>query len=409
MESSKSKNAPWGTFMKAILPLLIIVAGGAAFAYFKTTAPRIKRTTPKPQPALVEVLEVGETDVHATVTVMGTVVPSREVALRARVPGEIQKLSREFIPGGHIAKGEVIVRLDPSDYDVAIEKALGSLEKAEADLALEEGNQTIAREELQLLRETSSESLLETDLLLRKPQLRQALAAVSTAKAELRQARLNHGRTTVRAPFNALVVEREVNLGSHVGTQDTLAFIVSTDEYWVEAAVPLDRLSAIHSGPENGSLAMVRSQAGNGAWQGRVVRITGKLTEKTRLASVIIAIPDPLGLHAQNGRMPLILDDYVSVEIQGRRFSSVMDVPRSALRDNDTVWVYQEGLLDVRAVTVVWKQKDRVFVRDGFSPGEKIIISDLAAPVEGMALAIAEDADTDADTMTKVYSKKDFQ
>ncbi len=380
----------WGArkSMKIMVPLLIIIAGGGAFAYFKLTPPQIKRTPPKLQPTAVAVLEVEKTDVTATVAAMGTVVPSREITLRARVTGEIRKMASDFEPGGRIAKNAMIFEIDPSDYEVAVEKALSTLEKAEADLALEKGNQTIAREELQLLEDSLSESMPATDLLLRKPQLKQALATVSSAKAELHQARLNLGRTIVRAPFNALVVERNVNIGSHVGTQDTLATLVCTDTYWVEAAVPLDRLSVIRAGLIRGSSALVRSQTGTGIWHGIVIRVAGKLTEKSRMASVIISIPDPLGLNGDTRSVPLILNDYVSVEIKGRQFSSVIRLPRLALRDGDTVWVYQDGRLDVRQVKVKWKERDEVFLKEGVLAGDKIIVSDLAAPVQGMQLMI---------------------
>ncbi len=390
MSASHKKQTAIRIGMKVMIPLLLIAVGGAAMAYFKSTSPQVKRMRPKPPVTVVDVIPLIQTDASAVIQAMGTVVPSREITLRARISGEVQALSQQFTPGGFIAKGEAALKLDPSDYEVALQKAKSALEKVEADLTIEKGNQTIAREELRLLSETSSDTVAETDLLLRKPQLQQARAAITSAKAELRQARLNLDRTTVQVPFNALVVERKVNLGSHVSTQDTLATIVSTDEYWVEAAVPVDRLSALDFTDEAGAQVIITSQAGNGAWQGKLVRTTGKLSDKSRMATVIIAISDPLGIHGTENHSPLILDDYVSVEIQGRTLSSVFELPRAALRDGSTVWIYNNGKLNVRPVIPAWKQNDRVYVRNGLTAGDQVITSDLSSPVEGMRLALSE-------------------
>lgn len=390
MSTTDKKQTAVRISMKIVIPLLLIALGGAAMAYFKNTAPKVKRMRPKPPVTAVDVMPVVKTDAPAIIKAMGTVVPSREITLRARISGEVQSLSQQFTPGGYVAKGEALVTLDPSDYEVALQKAKSSLEKAEADLSIEKGSQTIAREELRLLSETAGDTVTETDLLLRKPQLQQARAAVTSARAELRQTQLNLERTVVKAPFNALVVERNVNLGSHVSTQDSLATLVSTDEYWIEAVVPVDRLSALDFNRKGGAQVAITSQAGNGEWQGTLVRTTGKLSDKSRMATVIIAVPDPLGIHGAGDHSPLILDDYVSVVIQGRILPSVFELPRSSLRDGNTVWIYNDGTLTIHPVVPVWKQDDRVFIRDGLTADNLIITSDLSTPVAGMRLALSE-------------------
>jgi RND family efflux transporter MFP subunit len=282
----------------------------------------------------------------------------------------------------------VILKIDPSDYQIEVQKAESALARAQADLAIEQGSQAIAREELRLLSATSKEVIAMTDLALRKPQLDQAKAAVSSAEADLHRARLDLSRAVVRAPFNALVVHQNVNLGSHINTQETLATIVSTDEYWIEAVVPLDRLAVLNINRTNRPPALVRSQAGYGHWQGHVLRATGKLSEKSRMAKVIIAIPDPIGLDSGNTSPQLMLDDYVSVEMMGRELTSVIDLPRLALRDSDTVWVFHDGSLEIRTVTLAWKQDDRVLIDTGLVSGEKVVVSDLATPVQGMRLKV---------------------
>ena len=390
MHLNQKKKTFWIKIFNVLLPIILIAAGGAAWAYFKATAPRIERAEPKRQPAFVEVRPVHRQEARISVSAMGTVVPSREVTLKARVSGEVKSVASRFVPGGRIEKGGELLRLDPSDHQVSVSKAKSALENAKAALEIEQGNQTIAREELRLLSEASAETIADTDLALRKPQLQQARAAVASAEADLRMALLDLERTRVCAPFNALIVERHVNIGATVGVQGSLATIVGTDEFWAEAVVPVDQLSFLDMNRDGGCPAEIRSQAGGGRWQGKVVRIAGKLNETSRMATVIVAITDPLSLTSENPLPSLMIDDYVFVEIAGCVLSDVIELPRQALHDGDTVWVCKDGMLDVRPVTLSWKGADAVYIQSGLSAGEQVVISELSSPLPGMPLQVVD-------------------
>jgi RND family efflux transporter MFP subunit len=377
---------------RCFTPLILLLGGGAAWAYFHSTAPRIEKQRPQATAAVVETISAESGDVEIVIQGMGTVVASREVTLKARVSGDILRLCPQFVPGGRIPQGAEILRIDPADYEVALAKAGSALEEARADQRIEEGSQTIAREELRLLSETAGDTVLPTDLALRKPQLQQAQAAVASAEADLLQAKLDLKRTVVTAPFNAMITERSVNMGTHANTQDSLVTLVDTDEYWVEVAIPVDQLK--HLDLAAGSKAVVHSQTTAGERVGRAVRTTGSLSDATRMATVIVAVSDPLGLDAGGETQPLVLGDYVSVEIEGRPMTSVLELPRSALRDGDTVWVYADGRLEIRSVNLAWKAGDRVLLNGGVAAGEHIIVSDLSFPVRGMKLTQSADAST---------------
>jgi RND family efflux transporter MFP subunit len=373
-----------------LIPVLLIAAGGVAWAYFQSTAPQVERKPAVRQATIVDVLTAKMEDVKPVITAMGTVVPAREIVLRARASGEVRHLAPRFIPGGYIAKDELILQLDAEDYAVEIQKAESALAKARGNLALEEGNQTIAREEVQLLLEASGETLSVTDLAMRKPQLMQAQADIASAEADLLRARLNLSRTEIRAPFNCLVVARNVDLGSLVNPQDSLATLVSVDEYWVEAAVPMDRLSLLDLAREDGYPALVRSQAGGGQWQGQTLRTTGRLNEASRMATLMVRVGNPLGLGSQKSDPQMMLNDYVSVEITGKTISSVVGLSRDALRDNQTLWIHNKGRLEIRKVDIVWKQGGRVFVGKGLMPGEQVVVSNLSTAVDGMHISTSE-------------------
>jgi RND family efflux transporter MFP subunit len=304
------------------------------------------------------------------------------------------------VPGGLIAKDELILKLDADDYRVNLQKAQSALAKAKGNLALEEGNQTIAREEMRLLAEAAGEEIQVTDLAMRKPQLIQAKAEVASAEADLLKAQLDLKRVSIRAPFNCLVLTRNVDLGSQISPQDNLATLVSVDEYWVEAVVPMDRLDNLNLSRTREYPVSVRSQNG-GQWRGQVLTTTGKINEESRMMTLIIRVRDPLGVRSGRRSPQMILNDYVSVEIKGDTIASVVDLSRELLRDNQTVWIYKDGKLEIRSVEIVWKQADRIFVRNGLQAGEQLIVSNLSRVIDGMRVRTAE-------TESKGKLKKDM-
>ncbi|VEN75389.1 RND family efflux transporter, MFP subunit [Candidatus Desulfarcum epimagneticum] len=394
MSAAKEKNTG-GILAKILVPAVLIAAGAAGWFYFKHSAPEIKRKPPTPRVAAVEAITAMRGDVRARVSALGVAKPARTVILRSRVSGEVRRVSPRLVPGGRFQKGEEIASIDPADYRADLKKAQSALERARADLMIEQGSRRVAEEELKILSETGAAEIVETDLILREPQLKKARAVVASAEADLAKAGLNLKRTSIRAPFNALTLERHVEPGSVAGSQDPIATLAGADDYWVEVSVPLDRLHMLNIHPRKGSRALVRSQTGDGVWEGRAIRLAGRLEEKTRLATVIVRVADPLGPAAgkkKAGRpsRPLMINDYVEVAFSGKTIRSAIPLPRKALRDGDAVWLYDDGRLRIVKADLAWKQDGLVLVESGLEEGEKVIVSDISLPVEGMPLVLME-------------------
>jgi RND family efflux transporter MFP subunit len=386
MSIPKKKGSMIRRIIRIVLPVCLVLAGVGGFNYFKSQEVKMKRKPIEKQAAVVETIALTPGNFQTYVHAMGTVMPDRQITLKAKVAGEVIFVSESFVQGGLMKKGETLLLLDDSDYQIEVQKVQSALDKALSDLAIEQGSQLIAREELKLINLVSKTQMIQTDLALRKPQLDQANAVVKNARADLEKARLNLSRTKIVVPFNALVLEKQVDSGSLATTQGELATLVDVDAFLVEALVPPDRLAALTIDEKTGSKAVIRSQYSQEPWQGTLVRTTGKISSKSRMAGVIISILDPLGLTRRAGRPQLLLDDYVDVRIQGQILENVFSIPRSILRDKNTVWVYQSGKLVIKQVSLAWKEEGRVFIRSGILPGDEVITSDLPAPVNGMAL-----------------------
>lgn len=389
MSRTASQRSLGVTLLKIILPVCLIVLGVAGFWYYKSKAVKFKRKPAVKTAPVVDIMKVNPDRVIAQIRAMGTVRPDREVVIKSQVTGTVIQVAPEFVQGGLIPKGQAMVRIDPADYKLAVNKAQSALAQAQADFEIEKGQQLIAREELKLMAGMSPNGIRETSLVLRKPQLEQARAAVTSAESDLEAARLDLERTRISAPFHALVLSKEVDAGAMTAAQGTLATLVDVTCYQVEVQVPLDRLDRIRVHETNGSPARIRSLYAGREWQGRVVRTTGAVTEQSRMAGVIIRVDDPLGLGPAKGRPAMLLDDHVEALIEGQAFDNVFSLPRNLVREDSSLWIYNDGRLEIRKVAPVWIENDRVFIQSGLSPGDLVISSDISTPVPGMALTLA--------------------
>jgi RND family efflux transporter MFP subunit len=375
--------------LKIILPVCLIALGGAGFWYYKSKAVKFKRKPAVKTVPVVDVIKVNSDRFIAQIRAMGTVRPDREVVIKSQVAGTVIQVAPEFVQGGLIPEGQTMVRIDPADYELAVNKAQNALARAQADFEIEKGQQQIAREELKLMAEMSPNEIRETGLVLRKPQLEKARAVVASAESDLEAARLDLERTRISAPFHALVLSKAVDAGAMTAAQGTLATLVDVTCYQVEVQVPLDRLDRIRVHETQGSPARIRSLYAGREWEGRVVRTTGAVTEQSRMAGVIIRVDDPLGLGPARGRPAMLLDDHVEAVIEGQAFDNVFSLPRNLIQEDSSLWIYNDGRLEIRKVAPVWIENDRVFIQSGLSPGDLVISSDLSAPVPGMALTLA--------------------
>ena len=377
-----------------VLSVALIAAGIAGAAYISKTAPKARKRQPVKMLPLVQVINVQPEEERILVPSMGTVIPARQIVLESRVAGEIVSIHPEFTIGGYLKKGSEVLRIDPQDYKLALTLARARVKDAESKLRILEAEAEAAKDEWrEIYRNRSGENLSPSPLLIKEPQLSAAQAMLVAEKAEVKKAQLNLARTKITAPFNAIVRAKHVDIGSQVSGQDQLAELVGTDEYWIQASMPVDRLNWIQiplNSGEPGSKARIFYRNGI-EHVGTVIKLRGELEAEGRMARVLVEIKDPLGLNSTGKKQPpLLIGEYVRMEIEGRQLKKVYRIPRTALRDNTAIWLAtNDGKLEIRTVETLWRDAQTVLLTDGLQPGEQLIVSDLSKPVNGMPLQIA--------------------
>jgi RND family efflux transporter MFP subunit len=277
---------------------------------------------------------------------------------------------------------------------LALTLARARVKDAESKLKILQAEAAAAREEWrEINRKRAGKNNEPSPLLIKKPQLSAAQAMLVAEKADVKMAQLNLARTNISAPFNAIVRAKHVDIGSQVSGQDRLAELVGTDEYWVQASMPVDRLDWIMIPRISGDPgSKVRIFFRNGIeLSGTVIKLLGELEAEGRMARVLVEIKDPLGLKfTEKKHPPLLIGEYVRMEIEGRQLKNVYRIPSTALRDNTRIWlVSNDGKLEIRKVETLWRDAQTVLLADGLQPGEQLIVSDLSKPVNGMQLQVA--------------------
>jgi RND family efflux transporter MFP subunit len=382
----------WQKTLLTCIAILLLAAGVVAVIF--STEPRAERSSAMKQTAmLVEVTEVARGDYRPIVVAMGTVRPEQEIMLSPRVGGEIVSVSETFTPGGFVEKGEVLLQIDPTDYEATLLERRSELRQASAELEMELGRQDLARQDYEELRGTISDEY--RTLVLRQPQLDTARARVEAAQAAVRRAELDLERTRIRAPFAAHILTREANVGSQVAPGESLGHLVGIGSYWVEASVPVSSLQWIdfpQDRDDPGAPVHIRNRA---AWPegvhrvGRVHSLIGALESQTRLARILLTVSDPLAHDPESaGQPPLMVGSYVEARIEGKSIENVVRRERQYLRQNDTVWLNRDGVLEIRNLHVDFRDDDFAFVSKGLEAGDLVVTTNLATVVDGASLRL---------------------
>lgn len=375
-------------FANAILCLAVLAMSAAAIVVINRTEPTAEQVnTRRKSAALVETVRVERGVYSPELVVLGTVQPAQDIVLSPRVRGQVVKLSPKFVPGEIVKDGELLLQIDPADFENAVSIRQSELQQAQASQEIEEGRQNLAKQELKLLGDSIDE--LNEALVLRKPQYASIKSQVSAAKAALKRAELDLERTEIFAPFDAQILRRSANVGSQVGPGDELGQLVGIDEYWVMAAVPVRSLRWIQfpEGDTPGSLVKLRNTDTWGsdvARDARVTRMIGALDQQTRLARVLITVKDPLA--RSTDAPPLILDTLIEARIEGKPIEDVVRLNREYVHERDTVWVMKNDTLEVRETEIIFQDAEHAYIRTGLENGEEVVITTLATVAEGIGL-----------------------
>ena len=393
-------------YKKYLLPPALIAGAVVVVIVLAINRPQPPEREPVATAMLVDVIAAEESQGQFLIKSEGIVRPRTETDLAAEVSGRLVSVSERFAAGGFFKANEVLAQIDPSDYEAALLQAQAELASAQARLADEQARSDQARRDWQRMHGDDREP---NELVLRLPQLAGAKAAVDAARSGVLRAQRNLERTKITLPYDGLVRERRVDVGQYVtpGMRLGVAFAVDVAEVRLplsnqdRAFLQLPRAGEVGArGPVVTLSADVDGQMRR--WRGRVVRTEGVIDENTRLSYAVVAVEDPYQRleastdDAQSGRSPLPMGTFVEARIAGRSSAGLIRLPRSALREGDSVYVANaDDELEIRSVEVVRATTQTVYVTNNITPGDRVITTGITAPIPGSPLRVRAESDQD--------------
>ncbi len=402
------------------------------------------RSTPEQAPLsertyLARVIEVPSVDVIPRAMGYGNVAPSDVWDAVADVSGRVIEKHPNLRRGNVLPAGTVIVRIDPTEYELALAQIeadirattvqLGELEVKEANtralLKIEQDGLRLSKREVErkrsladrntlsrseydkeqrnyLAQKQSVRSLQNTLELL--PSERQLLEAqLARYQAKLNNARLDLQHTVIDLPFDARISSVRVERAQYVRQGDLLASADGIALAEISAQFPINRIRNIIRGKQKVNLetlerfslaellglsarVWLRLDRYQIAWDGRVARFSDTIDPETRTAGVIVEVDEPYADIQPGIRPPLVKGMFVYVEMRGRKRSGQLVVPRSAVHGDELYLVDGENRLRKRKVEVGLADPEYMIVKSGIDRGERIVVSDLVPAIEGMLL-----------------------
>jgi RND family efflux transporter MFP subunit len=325
---------------------------------------------------LVEVLELQPMTTAFRIDSQGTVRPRTQTTLSSEVSGTIVEISPKWIAGGIFAAGEVLMRIDPSNYSVAVDQAKALVRQRQIEF---DGAEKLLSQGYRAEAEHAS-----------------AAAALASAKAELARANRNLERTFIRLPFAGMIRSKDADLGQFVSPGTRLGVVFATDEAEVRLPLTDQDLRFLElpgaadisktgsgDGPEVTLSATRRGEPQT--WTARIARTEGVIDENSRVTYAVAAIKDPYRLEQDGEVLPI--GTFVQASISGVSLDGVFRIPRSALRGADELlFASADDKIEIRRVTVLRSEGEEAYVRENVGPGDRLILTAVESPVNGMSI-----------------------
>ncbi|GLR72129.1 efflux RND transporter periplasmic adaptor subunit [Agaribacter marinus] len=313
----------------------------------------------------------------------GEVMPLESTVLAAQVSGEIISWNPNFVNGGIVERGDVLFTIEADAYEAEVLRAEAQVSLAEATLTEELARQNVAKRESKNLPKNQV-----SDLYLRKPQVLSAKAQLKSAQAALRIANRNLGKTKVTAPYDALIISRDIGSGQYVSTGMQVAKInnIETAEIMIPVAgfdSPFlqPNMQGVQASAATRSLVPVTRD-------GYIDRDLGVVDQSTRMQHLVMRIDDPYSLESDLPKLQF--GSYVEVTFQGRMLENVFEVPQS-LVNNRKLWIVnEEDKLEAHDVNVLREEGSYFYISSGVTAEDRMAKNLPEYPQNGMEVRIQE-------------------
>ena len=400
-EINSSTNNNWRRKTVIVLFLILLTVGIISLLYkFK---PEAKKQKIPETIVRVDTVSATLSSYPTIVNANGTIEAETRGNLVAQISGEIINVSDNFKTGGSFKKGDVLIQIDQRDFRSALSQALASLSQAEANYSQEQANAKQAELDWQRLGNTNP----APPLVARKPQLSAAKALLDSAKAAYQNAKLNLSRTTLTAPYDGRVIDRQAVLGQYVSVGTPVAEVFATEG--VEVRLPLSQdefnqlgLDSFSANDQNNQYdVQLSSKIGvkDYQWQAEITRTDSTFDINTRQIDIIANVQDPFG--KASGQPALKIGQFVTARIQGRVINDIFVIPNKSIREGSYLYVVRNGKLAKQTINVLWQDDQNSLIKEGISEGELIVTTSLNSTLAGARAKLSDSVEKEPTSVSQ--------
>ncbi|WP_404341844.1 efflux RND transporter periplasmic adaptor subunit [Pseudoalteromonas mariniglutinosa] len=385
--------------LKWILPFVALGIGILGFLGINAIAQEPEKEDVVDTRPVVKVESVSANDHQVIINSYGEVKPLESTLLAAQVSGEVTSWHPSFVAGGVVARGEVLFSIEKDNYEAAVLQAEAELARAQAALIEEQAQAKVALDEANRYPDRA-----RTDLFLRKPQVLSAQAAVKSAQAALKRAQRDLDNCEVTAPYDALVISRDIGVGQYINMGSQVAEINNIES--AEVIIPIAGFDSVFLPARvKGVQATIKNKGLNSFSREAVIdRDLGVVDSATRMSNLVVRIDDPYGL--ESSLQPIKFGSYVQVSFAGAMLKNIYRLPQS-LVNNQTVWIVNdEQKLEPRKVKVIREEGEYFYINDGLQADDQLVLTLPEYPQKGMAVKIAGVKDLNNDTVDSAAVEK---
>lgn len=366
--------------MKKLLPFLIVlVVLLALMAVMKSMKPVIEKKAEEVVIPMVQTIQLKPQDYLIPIISEGIVKPKAIVNLTAEVSGKITKISDAFANSGSFKKGDLLIQIDPSDFQLAITKAQANVSSQQANLELQQAKSDLAQKDWKKYGKKGKPSSLNLNL----PQVKSAQAALAGAQADLKLAKRNLDKTQLLAPYDGVVLQRTVNIGQFVNVGTQIGQIASAEVAEVRVSLSDEQISFIQKNNSSDQVTISSLEIGNTTWNGHIVNIESQRDARTLLNTAIINVPNPL---TQNN-IPLRFNSYVNIELKGNTLKNVFALSRNYIQLGDKVKVLDsDSKLQYRELEIAYSDSEFLYIKKGIKLNDEIITTQIPNLRQGSLL-----------------------
>jgi RND family efflux transporter MFP subunit len=362
-----------------VTTIAVILIGAAVIYNGKKIAENNAAPRPTQESAVaqsVSVVKVRPDNYQAYITGHGEAQAHWTLSLKSQVQGEVTSLNEQFESGRIVNQGTILANIDNTQYLQAISNAKKDL--ADAELLLQE-EKDLSQQAKREWERSGVKQAPSSPLVFRTLQLAAAQASADDAQNSVQTAIRDENNTHIRVPFNAVIVTRDIDLGSYVAVGDTIATLNSSDR--IEIAIPLSLSQFQQLSDDLSGEVILRDVSTGATWTGYIARVENHLDANSRQRNIIVAVEYPL-----EQSVPLLPGAFLEAQIVGKSLDSVLKVPSSAISQDGQVWLVDENntLISKRAIKLFERGED-VYISPVTELDEaQVVVRPLVSYLNGM-------------------------